>query len=111
VPLGNGYALTITLVLIVYFVYALFFAGIPRKRYWGMIFIGSSVLLINAGVIIAQVVVGYLVREKITIPFHLGWEGFLIIYGLSAWYLFCFTLVGTAGLRAFRKRKIDSDKN
>jgi len=92
---GHGYfMLLLSLVLIVYFLFALFFAGIPRRRYWGMIFLGVSVLLIDT-------CVHFMISERLL---KYNASELLIVYGLSAWYLLCFTLLGVAGLWVFRRK-------
>ena len=91
----SAFALLLSLVTLVYFLFAIFFAGIPRRRYWGMIFLGASVLLVNF-------CVHYMASERLSQTHFLElW----MIYGLSAWYLLCFTLLGVSGLYVFRKKK------
>jgi hypothetical protein len=126
VPLGNGRVLLFSLILLVYFLFIVFFAGIPRRRYWGMIFLGVSVFLINCVVHLMMISKSlyeclrldekinlplYLRLESLSlqwsyrlIPFQLSFHEFMMIYGLLAWYLLCFVLLGVAGLWAFRKR-------
>jgi len=79
--------------ILAYFLFALFFAGIPRRRYWGMIFLGTSVLLINF--IALSLLATTLSKHKL-----------LDDYVVAAWYLFCFTLSGVLGLYAFRKKGV-----
>jgi len=78
-------------ILIVYFLFALFFAGIPRRRYWGMILLGMSVLLIDTCV--------HFMYSELTLKTSASF-----VHGLSAWYLLCFTLLGAAGLWVFRRK-------
>jgi RNA polymerase sigma factor (sigma-70 family) len=92
ISLGNGHTLLYVLLLLAYFLFALFFAGIPRRWYWGMIFLGVSMLLINS-------CVPYMMSEPLS-------GRHLYLYGLYMWYLLCFTFIGAAGLRAFRKKNI-----
>jgi hypothetical protein len=87
------YLLLFSLNLLAYFLFVIFFAGIPRKRYWGMIFLGVSALLIDSGVHLSYLMLSETFAMKI-------W----IACGLSFWYLLCFTLLGVGGLWVFRKR-------
>ena len=88
-------------IILVYFVFLLFFAGIPRRRYWGMIFLGVSTLLIYSGVVSAHFTIAepllneYVVKTPWIVTSY---------YGLSGWYVLCFTLFGVLGLYAFRKK-------
>ena len=87
-------------ILFVYFLFAVFFAGIPRRRYWGMIFLGASTLLYYSGILSAHVMIGEPsfkdhVRDLMLVS---------VYYGLSAWYLLCFALLGAAGLWVFRRK-------
>ena len=79
----------LSLVLTLYFLFAVFFAGIPRRRYWGMILLGVSVLLIDTGI-------HFMYSE-------LPLKNANFVYGFSVWYLLCFTLLGVAGLGVFRR--------
>jgi hypothetical protein len=91
----NVYLFVSLLSLTVYFFFAVFFAGIPRRRYWGMIFLGVSVLLIYSGVYYFMMSES-LFRDKVPV---------LLLYALSSWYLLCFTLVGVSGLYVFRRKR------
>jgi hypothetical protein len=93
-PIEYVFVLHVSLFLLAYFLFAVFFAGIPRRRYWGMIFLGVSVLLIDTGVLLIHLMLS---EAKI------GILGFA--YAVSVWYLLCFTLLGVGGLWVFRKRK------
>ena len=86
------------LILVVYFLFALFFAGIPRRRYWGMIFLGVSVLLINVSAHFMLSEISYVRYAHVRLQL-------LLEYGLSAWYMLCFTLLGVSGLWVFRKKR------
>jgi NADH:ubiquinone oxidoreductase subunit K len=83
------------LILLAYFLFAIFFAGIPRRRYWGMIFLGVSVFAINA--IAHFVVFDALLNET-------SRQTMWLVYGLSAWYMLCYALLGVSGLWVFRKK-------
>jgi hypothetical protein len=88
--------LWLLLILLAYFLFALFFAGIPRRRYWGMIVLGVSVFAINS--IICLMLFETLIGTR-----------FLAFCGLATWYWLCFTFfVGVAGLYAFRKKAAES---
>jgi MFS family permease len=84
-------------IVLIFLMFAVFFAGIPRRRYWGMIFLGISMLPIDTVV--------HLMFSDALYPHYAGilW----IAYGFSFWYLLCFTLLGVGGLFVFRKRKTE----
>jgi hypothetical protein len=86
--------LTVSLVMLAFFLFAVFFAGIPRRRYWGTIFLGVSVLLIDTGFHFTHLMLSE------TLPHGTIW----FAYGFSFWYLLCFTLLGVGGLWVFRRR-------
>jgi hypothetical protein len=86
--------LILSLVIVPYFLFAIYFAGIPRRRYWGMIFLSVSMLLLNFGVWITTVLSAS--------PLKGNWWIFSFVF--SSWYLLCFTLLGVAGLHVFRKK-------
>jgi len=88
----SAFALLLSLILLVYFLFAVFFAGIPRRRYWGMIFLGVSVMLIDFGV-------HFMVFDQLQTN-----DGMWFVYGIPAWFLLCFTLLGVSGLWVFRKK-------
>ena len=125
ISFGDGKVLLFSLMLLMYFLFALFFAGIPRRRYWGMIFLGVSVFLVNLIVHLMMIskslfqvmrfheeyplpfrirVESLFQQWEMLIPFRLNSEEFLLVYGLSAWCLLCFTLLGVSGLWVFRKK-------
>jgi hypothetical protein len=92
---GNAAGLALLLILFVYFLFALFFSGIPRRRYWGMIFLYVSVFSIIT--IVHFMILG-------TFPKFNSAEEFIIGGILPVLYLLCFTLLGVSGLYAFRKK-------
>ena len=96
ISFGRGFYLMLSLILLVYFLYAIFFAGIPRKRYWGMIFLGASALIIDFSIHILNY------RSFMQVHDQERW----MIYGLSAWHIICFTLLGVAGLWTFRRKRV-----
>jgi hypothetical protein len=83
----------LVMTVIAYAIFALFFAGIPRKRYWGMIFLGSSVLLIDALAIL--VVLPEFLRSR---------NEWKTVTGIVVWYLVWYILIGIAGLRVYCPR-------
>jgi hypothetical protein len=91
---GNELA-TLVLVLTIasYIIFALFFAGIPRKRYRGMIFLGSSVLLIDALAILV-----------VLTPFLNSNNEWKTVTCVVAWYLVWYIMIGVAGLQVFKPR-------
>ncbi len=94
VPIGNGSNFLIGLSLLAYLGFVVFFAGIPRRRYWGMIALACTVFACNALMIC---------YAKLWQHVHL--EEFLMVFGLNAWILLCFALAGISGLVVFRKKK------
>lgn len=93
-PIGNGYNVLLTLSLLIYLIFAVFFAGIPRKRYYGMIFLGSCVFACNMFMCCYAKIWEHVYRFE-----------FAMVFGLNFWYLLCFILLGVAGLLAFRREK------
>jgi len=90
----NNDVFCMLLVLFAYFLFALFFAGIPRRRYWGMIFLCGSLFVINS--------IYFMIFEEL-----LPMQRRAVLWGahvLPAWYMLCFTLLGVAGLWVFRKK-------
>jgi hypothetical protein len=107
-PLGWSFGnilclLWLSLILFLYFSFALYFAGIPRRRYWGMIFFGGSMLLIDTIAFVIPLI--YWAYWGVLFQMLSGYGGgeLWIAYGLSFWYLLCFSLLGVGGLWVFRK--------
>ena len=94
IPIGDGGNLLFGLSLVAYLVFVVFFAGIPRRRYWGMIFLAATIFACDA------FMVCYTKLWQHVYPFEFG-----MVFGLNAWILICFALSGVAGLWVFRKRK------
>ncbi|GHT21702.1 hypothetical protein FACS189419_03020 [Planctomycetales bacterium] len=91
---GNELATSVlVLTIAAYIVFALFFAGIPRKRYWGMVFLGSSVLLLDTLAILVAFT-----------PFWNSHNEWKTVTGIVAWYLVWYVLHGVAGLRVFKSK-------
>jgi hypothetical protein len=90
-------------ILLAYFLFVIFFAGIPRRRYWGMIFLG-----VNGLFILTYDHFVYLMFSETLLPKDVGELWFN--YAVSFWYLLCFTLLGVGGLWVFRKRGVRSQK-
>lgn len=93
-PIGNGGYFLLSVSLLIYLIFVVFFAGIPRRRYWGMILLGTTMTFGNAFMI-------YYAR----LWRHVHSSEFAMVFGLNFWCMFCFVLVGVAGLLAFRKQK------
>ncbi len=91
--IGNGYFFLLSLSLLAYLSFVMFFAGIPRKRYWGMIFLGSAIMALNV------FMVGYAQLWQYVDP-----EQFAVQFGLGFWYLLCFILCGVCGLWVFEPK-------
>jgi len=87
------------LLMLACILFVLFFAGIPRRRYWGLIFIGVSVL-VTCSISIALVEISKPLSEHSTQEFLRN----LRSIALPMWYLLCFTLLGVSGLYVFRRR-------
>jgi RNA polymerase sigma factor (sigma-70 family) len=93
-----------SLLVLAYFLFALFFAGIPRRRYWGMIFLGVSTLLIVTCVHFIHLTFSEASHMLHSRHVDEHWKYF----GLSFWYLLCFTLLGVGGLWVFRRKGVRS---
>ncbi len=94
-PIGNGCYFSVVWSLLIYMVFVLFFAGIPRRRYWGMVFLGGSMFTLNTFMICYSRLWLYVEPSEFT-----------IVFGLHFWYTLCLALLGVAGLVVFRKRKL-----
>ena len=79
--------------VLVYLGFAIFFAGIPRRRYWGMITLAGTIFVLNSCMICYA-----------KLWHHVAWQEFAVFFGLNTWYLLCFALTGAAGLWVFRKK-------
>lgn len=91
--IGNGSYLSLVLSLTTYMAFVVFFAGIPRRRYWGMIVLAATLFMCNAFLIYYTQLWLYVERSE-----------FLIVFGLHFWYTLCIALYGVAGLWVFRKK-------
>ena len=81
---------------IAYLLFAMFFAGIPRKRYFGYIYLGVFIAVLDA--------VCILLVEPWLLVTELRWNVEIIFLMISLFWVSCFILSGVAGLFAFRKR-------
>jgi len=91
--LGNQhyYVPVFVISFIAYLLFAMFFAGIPRKRYFGYIYLGTFIAVLNT------------VFALFIDPWHdIG--GRLVMLVIVLFWLSCFILSGVLGLYAFRKR-------
>jgi signal transduction histidine kinase len=77
---------------IAYLLFAMFCAGIPRKRYFGYIYLGSFIAVLNT------------VFTLFVNPWH-DLFGNLFMLALVLFWLFWFVLSGVMGLYAFRKKE------
>jgi len=93
IPIGNGSNLLLGLSLVMYLGFVVFFAGIPRRRWWGMILLAGTILICNTFMICYA-----------KLWQHVASQEFAMVFGMNAWYLLCFALAGVAGLWVFRKQ-------
>ena len=92
--LGNQhyYIPVFVIAFIAYLLFALFFAGIPRKRYFGYIYLGTFIAVLNT----------------VFALFFDPWNEidppavYIECFSVLPW-IFCFIMSGVLGLRAFRK--------
>ncbi|MGL6196524.1 MAG: RNA polymerase sigma factor [Thermoguttaceae bacterium] len=92
--IGNGAWFLIGLSALAYLLFAVFFAGIPRRRYWGMIFLANIIFACNGVMIYSYRLWQYVDMKEFT-----------IVFGLNFWYLIWFMLLGLAGLHVFRAKQ------
>ncbi|MCL2119337.1 MAG: hypothetical protein FWH27_13025 [Planctomycetaceae bacterium] len=93
IPIGNGANFLLGLSLVAYLGFVIFFAGIPRRRYWGMMILAGTIFACNTFMIC---------HAKLWQ--HVYWHEFAMVFGMNAWYLLCFALAGAAGLYVFHKK-------
>ena len=91
-PIGNGADLLLGMSLAAYLAFVIFFAGIPRRRWWGMILLAGTIFICNTFMICFAKLWQHVVPQE-----------FAMVFGMNAWYLLCFALAGVAGLWVFRK--------
>jgi len=92
ISIGDGSNLLIGLSLAAYLGFVIFFAGIPRRRYWGMIALAGTIFACNTFMIC-----------YVKLWQHVHWSEFAMVFGLNTWFLLCFALAGAAGLWVFRR--------
>jgi len=73
---------------IAYLLFAMFFAGIPRKRYYGFIYLGVFIAVLDTIFIL------FTTQHNVT----------MLMLGCVLFWLSCFILSGVLGLYAFRKK-------
>ena len=95
VALGNQhyYIPVFVISFVAYLLFAMFFAGIPRKRYFGYIYFGTFLAVLNT--VFALFIDPW---------FDFGGRLVMLVYSL--FWLFCFVMSGVLGLRAFRKKNL-----
>jgi hypothetical protein len=76
---------------VAYLLFAIFFAGVPRKRYFGYIYLGVSIAVLNT------------IFALFIDPWH-DFLGRLIMLGFVLFWILFFVLSGVSGLYAFRKK-------
>jgi RNA polymerase sigma factor (sigma-70 family) len=81
---------------IAYFLFAVFFAGVPRWRYFGYIYLGVFIAALDA--------VCVLLVEPWLLGSAFRWNVEGIFLMISLFWLLCFVLSGIAGLLAFRRK-------
>jgi hypothetical protein len=101
VALGYYYLAVFVISFIAYLLFAMFFAGIPRRRYFGYIYLGSFIAILNT-VFVLLVEPWLYHRLGVATPIWHADGQFLMIV---LFWLFCFVMSGVAGLYVFRKRK------
>jgi len=87
---------------VAYLLFAMFFAGIPRKRYFGYFYLGVFIAILNV-VYVLSVEMWYRSLLVSTAPL---WQamGYSFTFGGILFWLSCFILSGVLGLYAFRKK-------
>ena len=93
---GNSHSILAGFSLAAYLGYAIFFAGIPRRRYWGMMILVGTVFVCNAFFICYTGLWLY--------PLYGDPVQFATVFGTNTWYLLWFALSGAAGLYVFRRK-------
>jgi hypothetical protein len=96
-PLGLGLASLFALVFAGYLVFAIFFAGIPRRRYWGFIFLAVWLGLLNLPYYF--IIEPWLLHYDVTMRRVFQYMPLLICE-----YITCLAAVGIAGLLVFRRK-------
>ena len=81
---------------VAYLLFAMFFAGIPRKRYFGYIYLGSFCASLH--------VITVFVAPGLYTPY---WSGSHMLFGWILFWLVCFIATGVSGLWAFRRKGIE----
>ena len=93
---GNSHIILAGFSLAAYLGFAVFYAGIPRRRYRGMIILVGTVFVCNLFFISYSGIWLF--------AFYYALMEFAMVFGMSTWYLLCFALTGVAGLWVFRKK-------
>ncbi len=93
------YIAVFVLSFIAYLLFALFFAGVPRQRYWGYIYFGTFMTTLNA--VFVLFVEPWLYHRLLAPVPH--WHSDRVVLALILFWLVCFIMSGVAGLLVFRK--------
>lgn len=99
--LQGCYLAVFTISFVAYLLFAAFYAGLPRKRYFGYVYFGLFFIVFNA-LFVLWVEPWLYHRPGETAP---PWHADRLVLGLCSYWIGCFVLTGAAGLLAFRKRK------
>ncbi|MGL6194971.1 MAG: hypothetical protein ACRC2T_09140, partial [Thermoguttaceae bacterium] len=86
-----------TVSFLAYIYFAVFYAGIPGKRYTGYIHLGSFLMILDAVFMLCEQLLYFGTGRIITID---SWA-----FGFMLFWLGCFIMVGVAGRYAFRKER------
>jgi len=91
--LGNQhyYVPVFVVSFVAYLLFAIFFAGVPRRRYFGYIYLGTFIAVLNT-------IFTLFIDPWIDPP-----AVYIVLFIVLPW-LFCFILSGVLGLYAFRKK-------
>jgi len=96
----HHYLAVFVISFVAYLLFAMFFAGIPRKRYLGYIYLGLFIAVLNA-VFVLFFELWLYPGLGIVIP---RWHADGVVLGSVLFWLFCFVLSGVLGLYVFRKK-------
>ena len=94
------YTTVFVISFVAYLLFAVFYAGIPRKRYFGHVYFGSFLAVLNS--IFVLIIEPWLYnRLGVTVP---SWHSDYSVLALLLFWIFCFVMAGVTGLWSFRCR-------